>query len=86
MGGSHCSKCISKRIFKCLIHGSESDWINFSDLKVSYPSSFKWLVDTMFTERPSKISPTLISESHDDVADDHHDRPLFQIQDLMRLV
>ena len=38
--------------------------------KVSSSSSFKWLVDTMFTERLPKISPMLTSESHDDVADE----------------
>ena len=70
MGGSCCSKHVSQRVFKYLIHGSESDWINSSDSKVSSSSSYKWLVDTMFTERLSKISLTLISESHDDVVDD----------------
>jgi len=70
MGGSRYSKRSSQRVFKCLIHGSKSDWINSSDLKVSSPSSSKWLVDTMFTERLSKISPTLTSKSHDNVVDE----------------
>ena len=70
MGGSRCLKHISQRVFKCLIYGSESDWINFSDLKVSSPSSFKSLVDTMFTKRLSKILLILTSESHDDVANE----------------
>jgi len=70
MGGSRCLKRIFQRVFKCLIHGLESDWINSSDFKVSSPSSSKWLFDTMFTERDLKISSTLTSESYDDVADE----------------
>ena len=38
--------------------------------KVSSPSSSKWLVDTMFTEKLSKILPTPTFESHDDVVDE----------------
>ena len=70
MGSSRCLKRVSQRVFKCLIYGSESDWINSSDSKISSLSSSTWLVDTMFTERLSKIWPTLISESQDDVADE----------------
>jgi len=65
-----CSKRISQRVFKLLIHGSEFDWINSLDLKVSSLSSSKWLVNTIFTERLSKIMSTLTSESHDDIADE----------------
>jgi len=70
VGGSRYSKHISQRVVNCLIHESEIDWVNSLDLKVSFPSSSKWLVDTMFTERLLKISPTLTSESHDDLADE----------------
>ena len=66
-------------------YGSESDWINSSELKVSSSTSPTWLVDTIFTERLPKISLTLTSESHDDVIDENHDRPLLQIQNLTRL-
>ena len=70
VSGSRYSKHVSQRVFKYLIHGSESDWINSSNLLVSSSLSFKWLVDIMFTERLSKILPMLTSESHDDVADE----------------
>jgi len=70
VGGSHCSKCVSQRVFKCLIYRSESDWINSLGSKVSSPPSSKWLADTMFTERLPKIFPALTSESHDDVTDE----------------
>ena len=70
MGGSRYTKCISLRVFKCLIHESESDWINSSGSKVSSPSSSKRLADNMFTERLLEILPMLTSESHDDVADE----------------
>ena len=67
---SRCSNRVSQRVFKYLNHGSEFDWINSSNSKISFPSSFKWLVDAMFTKTLSKISPTLTSESHNDFVDE----------------
>jgi len=69
VGGLHCLKYISQRVFKYLIHGSQSDWTNSSNLEVSSPLSSKWLVDTIFTESLLKTLPTLTFESHDDVVD-----------------
>ena len=53
----------------CLIHGSESNWINSSNLKLSSLSSFKYLVDSMFIERLLKILSMLTSETHNDIVD-----------------
>src|SRR3954469_15758367 len=65
VGGSRCSMRISHSMFRCLIQGSSSVFIN------SISSSFGsgW-AETILTETGSKSVPTLTSELKDEVSEE----------------
>ena len=72
-----CSKCMSQRVFKCLIQESVFDWNIFF--------IFIFQMASMFTERLLKMALMLTSDSHDDVPTSDHDMKILQIQNSMGL-